>query len=86
MERNAPVFCGEFGCFAPFMSHEERVNWYTMVTNLLQERGIARTSWDYYGSFGMFKIDWSKENPYEEKLSFPENLDRDIVKALGLSL
>ena len=86
VERNAPVFCGEFGCFAPFMSHEERVNWYTMVTNLLQERGIARTSWDYYGSFGMFKIDWSKENPYEEKLSFPENLDRDIVKALGLSL
>lgn len=86
-ERNAPVFCGEFGCFAPFAKHEERVNWYTTVTNLLEERGIARTSWDYYGGFGIFKMDQVKfrEQGKMPERKFPEDLDRDIVKALGLN-
>lgn len=86
-ERQAPVFCGEFGCFAPFADHEDRVNWYTIVTNLLEERGIARTSWDYYGGFGPFSMDLFKIRAagQEFKLSFPEDLDMDIVKALGLN-
>ena len=86
-ERQAPVFCGEFGCFAPFADHEDRVNWYTIVTNLLEERGIARTSWDYYGGFGPFSMDRFKLRKAGEefKLSFPDDLDMDIIKALGLN-
>lgn len=78
-ERNAPIYCGEFGCFAPFAKHEERVNWYTIVRTLLEERGISRTSWDYYDGFGIFKI-----TEFGKKPSFPEDLDRGIVEALGL--
>lgn len=86
-ERNAPIFCGEFGCFSVFAKHEERVNWYTIVTNLLDERNIARTSWDYYGGFGIFKIDWKamRERRKMPELRFPEDLDLDIVKAMGLN-
>ena len=87
-ERNAPVFCGEFGCFAPFAKPEERVNWYTIVTNLLEERGIARTSWDYYGAFGIFK--WERKPPMERGKwvmpKFPDNLDADIIWALQLEV
>ncbi|MBR5798787.1 MAG: glycoside hydrolase family 5 protein [Lachnospiraceae bacterium] len=88
VERNAPVFCGEFGCFIPFIEHEQRVNWYSLVTGLLKERGIARTSWDYYGGFGLFKKEALGFGPQGERklLSFPEDLDMDVVKALGLSL
>lgn len=74
---------------APFATHEDRVNWYTIVTNLLVERGIARTSWDYYGPFGVYDFRKLMNLPMEErrkyKWSFPEDLDMDIVEALQLS-
>ena len=86
--RKAPVFCGEFGCYAPFASRDERINWYRIVTNLLEEKGIARTSWDYYGPFGIFSVDWSAIRAYGKfpEIRFPENLDADIVKALRLNM
>lgn len=87
IERNAPVFCGEFGCFSMFANHEDRVNWYTIVTNLLAERGIARTSWDYYGGFGIFKTDWKamRERRVKPEWKFPADLDLDIVRAMGMN-
>ncbi len=88
IERNAPVYCGEFGVFAPFAKRDERVNWYKIVVELLEERGIARTSWDYYGAFGIFKIDWQK--PRQKGVwklpEFPQDLDEDVVEALGLEM
>ncbi len=90
IERNAPVYCGEFGCFSPFANHEERVNWYRIVAGLLEERNIARTSWDYYGSFGMFdfkKVDFTLIREKGIKvLKFPKDLDFEIVEALGLNV
>lgn len=86
LERNAPVFCGEFGCFAPFADHEERVNWYTIVASLLGERNIARTSWDYYGGFGIFKMKMPREKGKWTLPVFPEDVDEDIVKALGFEV
>lgn len=80
VERNAPIFCGEFGCFIPFIPKEVRTNWYKIVTDLLVERGISRTSWDYYGGFGIFELTGHR------RPSFPEDLNRDVVQALGLSL
>lgn len=78
MERNAPIFCGEFGCFTS-VPNDLRANWYRIVTKLLSDRGIARTSWDYFGSFGVFKgTDYTRPK-------FPEDLNLDIVKALGLN-
>ena len=72
-----PVFCGEFGVFMPNSLPEDRVRWYQTVTQLLVERGIARTSWDYYGGFGLFKTDRGG--------SINGDLNVGVVKALGFS-
>lgn len=77
-ERNAPVFCGEFGCFMT-VPDEMRVNWYRIVAGLLAERGIARTSWDYYDGFGVFK-----RVPRGVRPRFPEDLNRELLLAMGL--
>lgn len=86
-ERNAPVYCGEFGCNAVFVDKELRNKWYKIVTDLLAERGIARTSWDYHGSFGIFDMDWKTiQNSHNyEKPKFPEDLNRGLLKAMGLN-
>lgn len=89
LNRNAPVFCGEFGCFSPFADPLERENWYRIVTNLLSERNISRTSWDYYGPFGIY--DWKKHTWQEMRekgvsiWQFPEDLNMAIVEALGFN-
>jgi len=80
-ERNAPIYCGEFGVYMAYAKLEERLNWYTIVTKLLEERNIARTSWDYYGGFGVFKDFRPDFLP-----KFPQDLNKDIVKALGLKI
>lgn len=81
IERNAPIYCGEFGVYMAYADPQERVNWYRIVTNLLEERNIARTSWDYYGGFGIFK---GFQPDYIQK--FPEDLNTEIVEALGLKV
>lgn len=78
-ERNAPVYCGEFGCFMS-VPDEMRVQWYRIVASLLAERGIPRTSWDYYGTFGIFKRVERGVRP-----RFPEDLNRPLLSALGLN-
>lgn len=87
-ERSAPVYCGEFGCSAMCVSNEERVNWYRIVASLLEERGIARTSWDYYGGFGLFTINRNlPRNPKERRRpAFPQDLNADLVRAIGLKM
>lgn len=81
-QRNAPIYCGEFGVYMPFADPQERVNWYTIVAKLLEERNIARTSWDYYGGFGVFNF----FGPDKGIPQFPKDLNKDIVKALGLKM
>jgi len=83
-ERNAPVYCGEFGCFAPFMSNEQRVTWYQIIVDLLEEKGIARTSWDYYGTFGIFSFDRMRTPNGWRKPEFPEDLNVELLNALRL--
>jgi len=78
-ERNAPVFCGEFGCFMT-VPNEMRINWYRIVAELLAQRGIARTSWDYYGTFGVFRRVEKGVRP-----RFPEDLNRELLQAMGLN-
>lgn len=78
IERNAPVFCGEFGVYNVYADPAERTNWYRIVTKLLDERGIAHTSWDYYGSFGVFKKGSGD--------LFPQDLERSVVEAMNLKV
>ncbi len=89
IERNAPVYCGEFGCFAPTTKPEERANWYRIVTERLSERNISRTSWDYYGTFGIYDMTKHSWQEVREKgmgvWQFPDDLNMDIVRAMGLN-
>jgi endoglucanase len=70
-----PLFCGEFGVYIPNSLQEDRVRWYEAVTKLLDERGIARTSWDYFGGFGIFKTGNGG--------SFESDLNIEVVEAMG---
>ncbi len=78
-ERNAPVFCGEFGCLMT-VPNDLRINWYRIVARLLAERGIARTSWDYFGGFGVFH-----RVPRGVRPQFPQDLNRELLSAMGLN-
>jgi len=71
------LFCGEFGVFIPNSFPKDRVRWYQTVTQLLAERGIARTSWDYYGGFGIFQTEGGG--------SFDSDLNVKVVEAMGFS-
>ncbi len=55
--RRIPVrlFCGEFGVYTANSDSGQRVNWYGLVRKYLEEKGIAWTTWDYTGGFGLFE-------------------------------
>ena len=74
-ERNVPVFCGEFGVYMLQSPAKDRVLWYEFVTGLLERRNIARTSWDYFGGFGIFNNQTGKD--------FRSDVNVDVVRALG---
>jgi len=73
-DRRAPVFCGEYGVFIPNSPREDRIIWYEFITNALDNRNISRTSWDYYGGFGVFNT--------QLKGDFFSDLNIEIVKAM----
>ncbi|MCL2809720.1 MAG: glycoside hydrolase family 5 protein [Treponema sp.] len=74
-ERNVPVFCGEYGVFIPNSPPNDRIVWYDFVTKALDKRNISRTSWDYYGGFGIFNFDG--------KGDFNTDVNVAIVQAMG---
>jgi endoglucanase len=74
IERNVPIFCGEFGVYMINSQQEDRVRWYRYVTSALNNRNISWTSWDYYGGFGLFN---------SEMGCFNHDLNVEIVRALG---
>jgi endoglucanase len=76
-QRNVPVFCGEFGVYIPNSAPEDRVLWYQFITNALDRRNISRTSWDYYGGFGVFNS--------ESRGDFNSDLNVEVVRALGFT-
>jgi endoglucanase len=76
-ERDVPVFCGEFGVYMIHSSPDDRVKWYECVASALDRRNIARTSWDYYGGFGIFKT--------PDGRNFNADLNVDVVRAMGFT-
>ena len=76
-ERNVPVFCGEFGVYMINSLNEDRVRWYEIVTAALAKRNISRTSWDYYGGFGVFNS--------EGRGDFYADMNTDVVRAMGFT-
>lgn len=76
-KRKAAVFCGEFGVYIPNSKNEDRVRWYALVREYLEEKNMAWTSWDYVGGFGIF------ESPRGG--SFESDLNVPLVEAMGLT-
>ncbi|MBC3539854.1 cellulase family glycosylhydrolase [Rufibacter sediminis] len=76
--RNVPVFCGEFGVFMPNSRPADRVFWYDTVRRYLEEKGIAWTTWDYHGDFGLFNRGGSD--------LFQHDLNVPLLQALGFTV
>ncbi len=76
--RKVPVFCGEFGVYIPNSSNTDRVYWYDVVRKYLEEKNIPWTSWDYQGSFGLFKKDSNELFDYD--------LNTGLLGALGMTV
>jgi len=75
-ERNVPIYCGEFGVYIPNSENEDRVRWYQLVSDYLEEKNISRTTWDYIGGFGVFEEGGSL---FEHELNIP------LLEALGFN-
>lgn len=76
-EREAPLFCGEFGVYIPNSPPDDRVAWYELVRTYLEENDIAWTSWDYHHGFGLFE-------PGGNDL-FDHDLNLPLLEALGFN-
>jgi endoglucanase len=76
-EANVPVFCGEFGIYMIQSPPEDRALWYKIATDALDRRNISRTSWDYYGGFGIFNEHFGGDFDYDVNV--------DVVKAMGFT-
>jgi endoglucanase len=74
-ERNVPLFCGEFGVYKPNSSDTDRVYWYSVVRNHLEEKDISWTIWDYKGGFGLFKKGTDELFDYDLNVPLVEALD-----------
>ena len=75
--RKVPLFCGEFGAYMPNSDEPDRVYYYNVVSEYLQNNGIPWTMWDYQGGFGIFE-----EGSGE---MFDYDLNIPLVEALGLN-
>ncbi|MHC4190065.1 MAG: glycoside hydrolase family 5 protein [Planctomycetota bacterium] len=76
--RNVPLFCGEFGVIMSNSDNEDRVYWYSVMRNYLEEKGIAWTMWGYKEGFGLFE--------QGDRDLFDYDLNIPLVEALGFTV
>lgn len=76
--RSVKIFCGEFGVYKPNSTNDDRVRWYQTVRSYLELKGIAWTSWDYQGGFGLFKSGTNE--------LFDHDLNTPLLTAMGLTI
>lgn len=77
-DRNVPIFCGEFGVYDINSDPEDRVYWYNVVREYLEENEIPWTMWDYHGGFGVFRKG--------EQGLFDHNLNTELLESLDLNV
>ena len=76
--RNVPLFCGEFGVYMKNSNNSDRVYWYGLVREYLEENNIPWLIWDYHGGFGLFNK--GGNDLFEHDLNVP------LLEALGLDV
>src|SRR5690606_39786682 len=77
-ERNVQIFCGEFGVYDMVSEPNDRVYWYGVVREYLEENVIPWTMWDYHGGFGIFRKG--------EQGLFDHNLNTELLESLDLNV
>ena len=77
-DRQVPIYCGEFGALQGESSHEDQIQWYTDIGDILGADNIAWTLWGYQGGFGIFEEGSGG--------AFPSDLDTSIVEALDFNM
>jgi endoglucanase len=76
--RNVNIYCGEFGVYNLNSSNTDRSYWYGQVRSYLESKGIAWTTWDYQGGFGLFYKGSNQQFNYD--LNIP------LLTSLGLNV
>ena len=76
--RNVNIFCGEFGVYIPNSINDDRIYWYNIVKQYLEDNNIPWTTWDYKGGFGLFKK--GSNELFEHDLNLP------LLQSLGFTL
>ena len=77
LQRQRPLWCGEFGAYIPNSSTADRARWLQTVRTHLEQNGIAWSMWEYQDGFGVFEPGTSGLFDYD--LNIP------IIEALGLT-
>ena len=75
-QRHVSLLCGEFGVYMLNSDNDDRIYWYSVVRDYLEQKGFAWTMWDYKGGFGLFEKGTGELFDYD--LNIP------LVDALGL--
>jgi endoglucanase len=76
--RNVPVYCGELGVYKPYSDDADRVYWYGVVRQYLEEKDISWTMWDYKGSFGLFENNTNELFNYDLNIPLTDTLGFNI--------
>ncbi|MBN1416240.1 MAG: family 43 glycosylhydrolase [Bacteroidales bacterium] len=76
MERDIPLWCGEFGVFMPKSPPADRLRWLKTVRSYLEDNGIPWCMWEYGDGFGIF------DNENRELFDYDINIP--VIEALGL--
>lgn len=76
--RNVPIFCGEFGTYIPNSNDLDRVYYYEVVRQYLEDNNIPWTMWDYHGGFGLFEE--GGNGLFEHDLNVP------LLESLGMTI
>jgi len=74
-QRNVPIFCGEWGVYDRNSDPADRVEWYRVISEFLEEKDIAWTLWDYRGSFGIFEKEGNDQFEYDLNVPLLEVLN-----------
>ncbi len=76
--RNVNLYCGEYGVYNLNSPPADRVYWYGVVRQYLEEKGIPWTTWDYQGGFGLFKKGSNELFDYDLNTDLLTNLNLNV--------
>ena len=74
---NVPLYCGEFGAYMGASPNEDRIRFYQIVTEALNQRNISWSMHDYFFEFGLFNTPESRD--------FNSELNVDLARAIGFT-